>query len=386
MNITDLSFSESELPTSSFSCGPGQGLFSVRNARLYETFFERSHRAADVTFDGLYKECIINLRNLLEIPQDYTVLFFPGGVTPAMDAVLWSLAKDSISGVDIGAFSHLWCADLAGRLPDVSRSFVTAGKHFLPQGFPNKNASLILLTPNETATGVQLTDDYLLQVWQQRGPNTLVAWDTTSCAGGRKLPKEAYDIQIFGLQKCLGAGGGTCCMVLSPRAVERAKQPARNLPFFLDLRNALGYVDKYQTLNTPSTINIWMANEACKWMLAHGGISEMETLCKRHADFLVNWAQKSPYFKPLIQDGAHRSFTTLTLAITTPQVTGEQIATILLNTGKQNLADGLKKYRTIPQESLRIACFPFVDTDGVEQYKKLTAMLDKIAQRLSMGK
>ena len=378
-----LVFSNDELPTSSFSCGPGQGLPSVRNARLYETFFERSHRAADITFEGLYKECTENLRHLLNIPADYTVLFFPGGVTPAMDTILWSLAQDTICGVDIGAFSHLWCADLAGRLPDVTRRFVTADEYFLPNGLPDPNASLILLTPNETATGVQLPDDYLQQVWQNRGSNTLVAWDTTSCAGGRNLPVGTYDIQIFGLQKCLGAGGGTCCMVLSPRAVERAQHPLRNLPFFLDLRNALAYTSKYQTLNTPSTINIWMANEACKWMLARGGIKEMENLCKQHADYLVTWAKNSPYFKPLIAQDKYRSFTTLTLAITHPHITGQQIAQILRDTGKQNLADGLKKYRTVAQESLRIACFPFVDTDGVEQYKKLTAMLDKIAQRLS---
>ncbi|MBO5911129.1 MAG: aminotransferase class V-fold PLP-dependent enzyme [Elusimicrobiaceae bacterium] len=383
MKTNDLIFTEDELPTASFSCGPGQGLPSVRNARLYETFFERSHRAADITFDGLYKECTENLRTLLEIPPDYTVLFFPGGVTPAMDAVLWSLAKDTVSGVNIGAFSHLWCADLATRVPGLKRNFVTADEHFLPQGMPDTNASLILLTLNETATGVQLPDDYLQHIWQQRGLDTLVAWDTTSCAGGRKLPKGTYDIQIFGLQKCLGAGGGTCCMVLSPRAVERAQHPVRNLPFFLDLRNALTYTDKFQTLNTPSTINIWMANEACKWMLPRGGISAMEKLCKMHADYLVNWAEKSPHFAPLITDEKYRSFTTLTLAITNPQIPGEKIAEILRATDKQNLADGLKKYRTVTQNSLRIACFPFVDTEGTEQYKKLTAMLDKIAQRLT---
>ncbi len=383
MKTNDLIFTEDELPTASFSCGPGQGLPSVRNARLYETFFERNHRAADITFDGLYKECTENLRTLLEIPPDYTVLFFPGGVTPAMDAVLWSLAKDTVSGVNIGAFSHLWCADLAARVPGLQRTLVTADNRFLPQGVPDTTTSLILLTPNETATGVQLPDDYLLKIWQQRGPDTLVAWDTTSCAGGRKLPKGSYDIQIFGLQKCLGAGGGTCCMVLSPRAVERAQHPVRNLPFFLDLRNALAYTDKFQTLNTPSTINIWMANEACKWMLPRGGITAMEKLCKAHADYLVNWAKNSPHFAPLITDGKYGSFTTLTLAITNPQITGEKIAEILRATGKQNLADGLKKYRTVTQNSLRIACFPFVDTEGTEQYKKLTAMLDKIAQRLT---
>lgn len=381
MNDLSIMWNEQELPTSSFSCGPGQGLSSVRETPLYKTQFERSHRAADMSFEGLYREAENNLRALLSIPADYTLLFFPGGSTAAMDAVLWNLTQDTLSGVDIGAFSHLWCEQLGSRVPSVQRQFVKADSHFLPQCLPHSNASLILLTPNETATGVQLPDDYLRKVWETRGGNSLVAWDTTSCAGGRNLPSQIYDIMLFGLQKCFGAGGGTCCMVLSPRAVQRIQQNIRPIPYFLDLKNALCYTDKAQTLNTPSTINIWMANEACKWMLAHGGLKTMEKLCKQHADYLVEWTENSNWIKPLISDEKYRSFTTLTLAITHPAITGEKIAEILQQTGKQNLMDGLKKYRTIAQNSLRIACFPFVDTEGIDQYKKLTAMLDKIAQR-----
>ncbi len=383
MNDTPVNFSDEELPTSSFSCGPGQGLAAVRNAHLYETFFERSHRATDMSYDGLYKETENNLRALLRIPVDYTLLFFPGGATAAMDAVLWSLTQDTVCGVDLGAFSHLWCESLAARVPGVTRQLVTANQNFLPTGLPNISASLVLLTPNETSTGVQLTDDYLQTVWKNHGKNTLVAWDTTSCAAGRKLPADAYDVMLFGLQKCLGAGGGTGCMVLSPRAVERAQQNTRPTPYFLDLKNALPFAAKAQTLNTPSTINIWMANEACKWMLAHGGLTAMENLCRMHADYLVNWAQKSTWIKPLITDENQRSFTTITLEITNPKISGEKIADVLRATNKQNLMDGLKKYRTIAQNSLRIACFPFVDMDGVEQYKKLTAVLDKIANALT---
>ena len=172
-------------------------------------------------------------------------------------------------------------------------------------------------------------------------------------------------------------------MVLSPRAVARAQNPIRPLPYFLDLKNALTYTDKFQTLNTPSTINIWMANEACKYMLAHGGLDAMDKLCRQHADYLLRWTQTSHWIKPLISHEKYRSFTTLTMAITDPHITGEKIAEMLLQTGSPNLADGLKKYRSVKENSLRIACFPFVDTEGVEQYQKLTNVLDRIAQQLT---
>ena len=159
----ELLHNELDLPTSSFSCGPGQGLAAVRTAPLYKTLFERSHRAADLSYEGLYKEAEQNLRALLNVPADYTVLFFPGGATSAMDAVLWSLTDDSVSGLDMGAFSHLWCEDLAARLPQKIQ------KHFLKTFFPkqpNLTDSLVILTPNETSTGVQLPDDFLITAAQ----------------------------------------------------------------------------------------------------------------------------------------------------------------------------------------------------------------------------
>ena len=99
----------SDLPTSTFTCGPSQGHPVIRQTPLYKTQFERSHRAKDVAAEGLYKQATDNLRKLLDLPADYTVIFFMGGATPALDAVAWSLTKDSISGLSFGAFSKLWC-------------------------------------------------------------------------------------------------------------------------------------------------------------------------------------------------------------------------------------------------------------------------------------
>lgn len=368
------------LPSVTFACGPAQALKSVRESFLYQTRFERSHRAADLSYEGLYKEAEQNLRALLNVPADYTVLFFPGGATAAMDAVLWSLTDDSVSGLDMGAFSHLWCEHLAARLPQpIQKHFL---KTFLPKPL-NLTDSLVILTPNETSTGVQLPDDFLLNAWNNRGPNTLIAWDTTSCAGGRVLPN-AYDVQLFGLQKCFAAGGGTCALILSPKAVARAKKISqkRTIPYFLDLTNALAFAPKHQTLNTPATLTIWASNESAKFMLANGGLEKMEQLCKLHADYLTAWAEKTDWVKPFVKDTKFRSFTSYTLEITDPRILDKDINDTLAATGIENLKDGLKKYRTVKQNSLRVACFPFVDLTGVSEYQKLTAALDEIVRQL----
>ena len=189
-----IKLSIADLPTSAFTCGPSQGHPVIRQTPLYKTQFERSHRAKDISADGLYKEATDGLRKLFDLPQDYTVIFFMGGATPALDAVAWSLTKDSISGLSFGAFSKLWCKKIAGCLEDsVKKDFKEAAEgEFFPKEKPDFNASLVVLTPNETSTGVQIPNEYLEDAWAIKGADTLIAWDCTSCAGGRDLPKNKF--------------------------------------------------------------------------------------------------------------------------------------------------------------------------------------------------
>lgn len=375
------------LPDSTFTCGPSQGHPVIRETPICRTKFERSHRAKDISTDGLYKEAEDNLRALLSLPEDYTVIFFMGGATPAMDAVVWNLTKNSVSGLSFGAFSKLWAKKTTARLePNVIRAIREAAEdEFFPREKPDYNASLVILTPNETSTGTQIPDEYLEEAWKSKGEDTLIAWDCTSCAGGRDLPKNKFDVMLFSMQKCFGVGGGSSVIIMSPAAVKRLEEVKkyRTVPYALDLAEAVAKArEKCQTVNTPSTTNIWMFNEACKWMNANGGIKAMDALCRKHAEYLLKWAAQTDYLAPLIKDEKHRSFTTLTLEVTDPKIKDADISAALKATGLPNLADGIKKYSSVKQNSLRIACFPFVDIHGTGEYEKLTAAVDEIVRQL----
>lgn len=375
------------LPDSTFTCGPSQGHPVIRETPICRTKFERSHRAKDISADGLYKEAEDNLRALLSLPEDYTVIFFMGGATPAMDAVVWNLTKNSVSGLSFGAFSKLWAKKTTARLePNILRAIREAAEdEFFPREKPDYNASLVILTPNETSTGTQIPDEYLEEAWKSKGEDTLIAWDCTSCAGGRDLPKNKFDVMLFSMQKCFGVGGGSSVIIMSPAAVKRLEEVKkyRTVPYALDLAEAAAKArEKCQTVNTPSTTNIWMFNEACKWMNANGGIKAMDALCRKHAEYLLKWAARTDYLAPLIKDEKHRSFTTLTLEVTDPKIKDADISAALKATGLPNLADGIKKYSSVKQNSLRIACFPFVDIHGTGEYEKLTAAVDEIVRQL----
>ncbi|MBR4591718.1 MAG: hypothetical protein IKO35_00730, partial [Elusimicrobiaceae bacterium] len=164
-----------QLPSSTFACGPSQAHPALRQIPLYQTRFERNHRAPDIVH-FVYEEAAQQLRRLLQLSDEYTLCFFPGGANAAMDAVLWNLTKDTLSGLAFGEFSNRWAHAMANVVPGLKNTVrFTQPKEFFPNEEPNYQASLIILTPNETSTGVQIPSDYLSRVWTKRGPDTLVA-------------------------------------------------------------------------------------------------------------------------------------------------------------------------------------------------------------------
>lgn len=370
------------LPNSTFTCGPSQALKKVENTPLIKTFFERSHRSPSIAQKGLYRQTTLNIKKLFKLNDDYTIIFFPGGATAAMDAVVWSLTNKSISGLVFGSFSKRWIKD-TNFLDGIKKTFV-------PFDYKKENykeldfkSSLILLTLNETSHGIRLPKRILKDIYRRKSKDTLVAWDATSWAGMNQV-QPYFDIMLFSTQKAFGAGGGTCVLIMNKKAIKRAEemQKTKKIPFFLNLNNALHFAPLYQTLNTPSTINIWMLNEAVKYMLKNGGLKKMEALTRAHAKVLLDYAKKSNWLCPMIEKKDFCSPETLTLKITDEKIKDILISKALAQTKKRNLLDGVKKFSSIEENSLRIACFPFIDPKGTKEFEKLTQTLDYIAKQL----
>ena len=372
------------LPSSTFACGPSQALKSVKNTILAKTFFERSHRNPNLTQQGLFRQTTLNLKKLFKLNDDYTIIFFPGGATAAMDAVVWTLTDKSVSGLEFGAFSKRWMQD-TNAVPNIKRTII-------PFDYKDENsykkldfkASLLLLTPNETSHGICLPDRILKDIYKRKSKNTLIAWDTTSWAGMRQV-KPYFDLMFFSTQKAFGTGGGTCVLIMNKKAIARAKkmQKIRQIPHFLDLNKALHFAPLYQTLNTPSTVNIWMLNEAAKFMLKNGGLKKMEALTLSHAKVLLDYAKKSNWLCPMIEKDDFCSRTSLTLKITDEKIKDTLVNKALKQTKKANLIDGVQKFSSVEENSLRVACFPFIDPKGTKEFTKLTRTLDFIAKQLN---
>ena len=67
---------EKMLPDSIFACGPSQGHPDIRRTPIGDMLFERSHRAPDISSEGLFAEALTAIKKLLQVPDEYLALFF----------------------------------------------------------------------------------------------------------------------------------------------------------------------------------------------------------------------------------------------------------------------------------------------------------------------
>ncbi|MEW6042440.1 MAG: hypothetical protein AB1633_13055, partial [Elusimicrobiota bacterium] len=145
-------------------------------------------------------------------------------------------------------------------------------------------------------------------------------------------------------------------------------------------------VEKHQTLATPSITNLWMVNEAAKWMLANGGVDAMDKLVKRHAEVLFKWVESRDWLDFYVKDPKYRSNLTPTFKVDETVINVDDINKALAATGLENLKDGIKKYTSMEGNYIRVACFPFIDIKGTTEFEKLTKAVDYIVDKLGKKK
>ncbi|KAF1015562.1 MAG: Phosphoserine aminotransferase [Stenotrophomonas maltophilia] len=234
------------------------------------SIMELSHRGPE--FMAVAAEAEADLRLLLDIPDDYAVLFLPGGAT-AQQALLplnfaapgqradyvlsghWGKTAVKQAGVYVDA--HIAASSEAGGFRDVP---ARADWQLSP------DAAYVHITANETIHGVEFRD--LPEV----GDVPLVA-DFSSSIASEPLDVRRFGAIYAGAQKNLGPVG-IGVVIVRRDLLARSGQPRADI---FDYRS---HAARDSMLNTPPTWNWYMAGLVFKWMLAEGGVVEF---AKRNA-------------------------------------------------------------------------------------------------------
>lgn len=225
------------------------------------SLMEISHRAKN--FQPVVDEAVALFKELLQIPEGYSVLFLGGGASLEFCMVPYNLLEKKAAYLNTGAWASKAEkeARLFGEVVEVAsgkdRNFT-----YIPKGFTiPTDADYLHITSNNTIYGTELREDL-------DSPIPVVA-DMSSDIFSRPVDVSKYGLIYGGAQKNLSMAGVTFVIVKE----DLLGKVSRPIPTMLDYRT---HVKKGSMFNTPPVVPIYCALQNLKWIKKQGGVEAME--------------------------------------------------------------------------------------------------------------
>ncbi len=246
------------------------------------SLMEISHRSKD--FQSVMDEALVLIKELLNVPEGYSVIFLGGGASLQFTQVPCNLLLTKAAYVNTGTWAKkaLKEAKLYGEVVEVASS-EDKNYTYIPKGYDIPNdVDYLHITTNNTIYGTEIRKDLDVNV-------PLIA-DMSSDIFSRPVDVSKYDCIYAGAQKNLAMAGVTVIIVKD----EKLGRVTRKIPTMLDYRT---HIDKGSMFNTPPVVPIYSALETLRWLKRNGGVEAMDRLAKERAEILYSEIDRNKLFK-----------------------------------------------------------------------------------------
>lgn len=317
---------------------------------------EMSHRSAD--FDAIAKHAEVQLRKLLNIPENYKILFEQGGGRGQFAAIPLNLLPEN-GKADYFVTGH-WsrsafkeCSERYGNA--ILHECVEKdenGKLFINYDLMqvSEGSTYAYICDNETVNGIELD---LSKIPDTKGV-TLIA-DMSSNILTRKFDINKFGAVIFGAQKNLAPAGITITIVRDDLIGHARKY----CPSVLDWSVLAKFDSMY---NTPCTFSWYMADLALNWIESIGGVDALEVRNQAKAKMLYDFIDSSDfYICPIANNSRSRVNCVFTLK-------DENLNTAFLQAAKEHNLVGLKGHKVLG--GMRASIYNAMPIEGVEALVK----------------
>ena len=253
---------------------------------------EVSHRSKE--FQAVMDEAVALVKELLEVPEGYSVLFLGGGASLQFCMVPFNLLKKKAAYLETGtwAVNAIKEARLFGDV-EVVASSKDANFSYIPKGYTvPDDVDYFHFTTNNTIYGTEMRFDPDVNV-------PLVA-DMSSDIFSRPIDVKKYDLIYAGAQKNLAPAGVTIVIVKD----EVLGHVDRPIPTMLNYET---HVKKGSMFNTPPVLPIYSALMTLRYYKELGGVREIEKMDKAKAQKLYDAIDSSRMFEGTVTDPADRS-------------------------------------------------------------------------------
>ena len=242
---------------------------------------EISHRAKD--FQPVVDEAVALIKELLGVPEGYSVLFLGGGASLEFCMIPYNFLVTKAAYLNTGTWAKkaIKEAKLFGEVVEVASS-ADANYTFIPKDWTcPADVDYLHITTNNTIYGTEIRKD--LDV-----PVPMIA-DMSSDIFSRPVDVSKYMCIYAGAQKNLSLAGVTVVIVKDDAL---GKAP-RTIPTMLDYKT---HVDKGSMFNTPPVVPIYTALENLRWIKKMGGVEAMDRRARERADMLYAEIDRNKLF------------------------------------------------------------------------------------------
>ncbi|MDR3219496.1 MAG: 3-phosphoserine/phosphohydroxythreonine transaminase [Dysgonamonadaceae bacterium] len=243
---------------------------------------EVSHRSKE--FQAVMDETVALFKELLGIPEGYSVLFLGGGASLEFCMVPYNLLEKKAAYLNTGTWANkaMKEAKLFGEVVEVASS-KEANYTYIPKDYTiPTDADYFHITTNNTIFGTEIHTDI-------DSPVTLVA-DMSSDIFSRPVDVSKYGLIYGGAQKNLAPAGVTFVIVKD----ELLGKVSRTIPTMLDYRT---HIKDGSMFNTPPVVPIYAALQTLRWLKDLGGVKEMYKRNRDKAEFLYDEIDRNKLFK-----------------------------------------------------------------------------------------
>ncbi len=248
------------------------------------SILEISHRSPE--FDGVVAEGVKLVKELLNVPEGYSVLFLQGGASLQFSMVPMNLLPEGKTAAYLE--TGVWAKKAMKEVGFFGKANVVASSKdanfsYVPKGFEiPADSAYFHYTSNNTIYGTEIFELPVTKV--------PVVCDMSSDIMSRKIDVSKYDIIYAGAQKNIGPAGLTVVIIKD----EILGKSGRAIPSMLDYQS---HIDAGSMYNTPPVFSIYVAVLNLRWLKAKGGIAEIEQENINKAEVLYREIDRNTLFK-----------------------------------------------------------------------------------------
>jgi len=247
------------------------------------SLIEISHRSAD--FVAIMENARSLVKELLRVPEGYSVLFLQGGASLEFLMVPYNLMKEGgkAAYLDTGAWANkaIKEAKILGETL-VLGSSKDKNYNYIPKGYEiPTDADYFHCTSNNTIYGTQMKDF--------PSAPSLMACDMSSDIFSKKINVADFDLIYAGAQKNMGPAGTTLVIVKE----EVLGKTNRTIPTMLDYTT---HIKKESMFNTPPVFAVYVSMLTLEWLKKKGGLEWIEKVNQTKADLIYSEIDRNPLF------------------------------------------------------------------------------------------